>query len=100
MKKKAVEVIPFLIFIILLASTFTAWVFTQNVVKMEAKQNFNQDVQVIKHWMQDRLNLYLPMALGMRIFFESSNSVTASEWSDYIRRLKLIDKGLAQLTAN
>lgn len=79
-------------FIVLLVSTVIAWRVTQYVVKTEVKQNFNQEVQVIKHWMQDRLNLYLPIALGMRIFFESSDSVTANEWSTYIQRLKLIDK--------
>lgn len=92
MKKKIVKVAPFLVFIVLLVSSFGAWRITQNVVNKEIRQNFNREVQVIKHWMQDRLNLYLPMALGMRIFFESSDSVTASEWTAYIQRLKLIDK--------
>lgn len=85
-------IITFLVFIVFLISTFFAWRITQDVVKTEVRQNFNQEVQVVKHWMQDRLNLYLPMALGMRIFFESSDSVTANEWSTYIQRLKLIDK--------
>lgn len=92
MKEKIVKIVPFLIFTVLLGSTFGAWKVTQNVVDMEVRKNFYQEVQVIKYWMQDRLNLYLPMALGMRIFFESSDSVTASEWSSYIQRLKLIDK--------
>jgi len=92
MKEKIAKIAPFLVFAFLLVSTFGAWKVTQNVVDMEIKQNFNQEVQVVRHWMQDRLNLYLPMALGMRIFFESSDSVTASEWSSYIQRLKLIDK--------
>ena len=92
MKEKIVKVAPFIIFVVLLACTFGAWKSTQNLVDMETRQNFHQEVQVIKHWMQDRLNLYLPMALSMRIFLESSDNVTASEWSSYIQRLKLIDK--------
>lgn len=92
MKEKVNKIIPHLLFFVLLASTFFVWRVTQNVVDMEIRQNFNQEVQVIKHWTQDRLNLYLPMALGMRIFFESSDRVTVNEWSAYIQRLKLIDK--------
>lgn len=84
--------IPLIVFILFLVSTFIAWKFTQNVVKAEAKRDFNQEVQVVKHWMQDRLNLYLPIALSIRIFFESSDSITINEWSAYIKRLKLIDK--------
>jgi len=47
MKEKIVQTAPFLVFAVLLASTFTAWIFTQRVVKIEIKQNFNQEVQVI-----------------------------------------------------
>jgi CHASE1-domain containing sensor protein len=92
MKENAVKFVPYLIFLVLLSSTLGAWRITRNAVDVEIRQNFNHEVQVVKHWMQDRLNLYLPMALGMRIFFESSDSVTADEWSAYIQRLKLVDK--------
>ncbi len=82
----------FLIFIIFLVSTFIAWKITQSVVETEVRQNFNQEVQIAKHWTQDRLNLYLPIFLGIRIFFETSDNVTANEWLSYIQRIKLLDK--------
>lgn len=93
MKEKIVKVVPpLLVFIFLLVGTFIAWRFTQDVVRTEVKQRFNHEIQIAKHWMQDRLNLYLPMALGIRIFFETGDGITANEWSTYIQRLKLIDK--------
>lgn len=92
MKENIGKLVPFLVCIVFLICSVGAWKFSQNVVDAEVKQNFNQEVEVIKHWIQDRLNLYLPMALGMRIFFESSDSVTVTEWSSYIQKLKLIDK--------
>lgn len=92
MKEKIIKIAPLLVFVVILGSTFGAWRVTQSVVNAEIERNFYQEVQVAKHWMQDRLNLYLPMALGMRLFFESSDAVTAREWSAYIQKLKLIDK--------
>jgi CHASE1-domain containing sensor protein len=92
MKKKLTKGLPIFLFFVFLISTFIAWNVTQRVIEEEVGKNFNYEVQVAKHWMQDRLNLYLPIALGIRIFFESGDGFTANEWSTYIQRLELIDK--------
>jgi CHASE1-domain containing sensor protein len=92
MKEKVVKVVPLLLVVVLLVSTLIAWRITQGVVEVEVGNNFNHEVQVAKHWLQDRLNLYLPITLSIRIFFEAGGDVTANEWSTYIHRLELIDK--------
>jgi len=92
MKQKIIKIIPFLAFIVLLVSTLVTWRITQNFVKMEARQNFDQDFQITKRWVQDRLGLYLPTLLGIRVFSEWSDEVTAGEWAYYIQRLELLTK--------
>lgn len=92
MKEKVIKIAPLLLIVVFLASTFIAWRITQGVVEAETGKNFNHEVRVAKHWMQDRLNLYLPITLGIRIFFEAGDGVNANEWSTYIQKLELIDK--------
>ncbi|MFC1627451.1 CHASE domain-containing protein [Patescibacteria group bacterium] len=92
MKQKIIKTIPILIFIVLLTSTLITWKVTQDFTKREARENFQQDFQITKHWVQDRLGLYLPTLLGIRVFSEWSDEVTAGEWSYYIQRLELLTK--------
>jgi len=91
-KEKAIKGFLLSIFFILLISTFIAWRVTKKAVEVETENKFNRDAQIAKHWMQDRLNLYLPIVLGIRIFFEPGNEVSADEWTTYIQRLELIGK--------
>ncbi|MFH1536108.1 MAG: CHASE domain-containing protein [Patescibacteria group bacterium] len=92
MKEKVTKAVPLLLIVVLLVSTFIAWRITQREVEDEVEKNFNYEVQIAKHWMQDRLNLYLPITLGIRIFFEAGDGVTANQWSTYVKRLELISK--------
>ena len=67
-KGKFIKAVPLVMFVTLLVSTAVVWGITRDIVKTEVRRNFNQEVQVVKYWMQERLNLYLPMSLGIRIF--------------------------------
>lgn len=91
LKSWFIRLFPLVVFIFLAICTFFAWKVSKSIVRAEIEQRFNQEVLVSRYWIQDRLNLYLPIVLGIRIFSESSDKITAIEWSNYIRELKLLD---------
>lgn len=82
--------ITFVVFVIFLLATVTAWKITFDVVNQEEKSRFYQDAYQIKELIQTRINLYILALHGLDGFVKASDTVRPDEWSTYIKQAKLL----------
>lgn len=89
-----------LVFVFFLVSTFFAWKITSDVASQEAKNRFYEDSLKIQSWTQQRLDLYLLAAEGLKNTVEISGDISSDQWSNYIKKLGLIEKypGISSLS--
>lgn len=78
------------IFIVFLVATLFAYKITSDVAQQESRNRFYQDSLNIQSLIQIKLNLYILGAEGLAGFVEGTDNVKRDEWSNYIKKIKLI----------
>lgn len=92
MKINYSKIIPFLIFLFLIAVTFGGWRMLHNSLVAQGQENLDALAEEISGFISDRINIYTDSLYGSRGLFAASKTVERNEWQSYIKAIKISDR--------
>lgn len=88
-KKVFVRILPLLVLILALGTTYFMWRFATFSVNRQARTKFEAESNIIKNLVLDRMEIYSNALQGGVGLFESSDEVDRSEWQRYVEAINV-----------